>query len=193
MNYSDEILENKAFNFFKQLMNNIVLAICIILVVCLVLVYGFKFRPYEVLSNSMAPEFVAGDMIVVKAQKEYVEGDILKFDNAGLPVTHRLLDIREVDGVTYYLCHGDSVSDLTQEDVKQMSWEEVLDDGTIQRVRLESIEGKVVASLKNWGSYFNFVSEHKLLIIAIIVSIWCVSATAQNEIEMKKSRRLLDK
>lgn len=193
MNYSDEILENKAFNFFKQLMYNIVLAICIILVVCLVLVYGFKFRPYEVLSNSMAPEFVAGDMIVVKAQKEYVEGDILKFDNAGLPVTHRLLDIRKVDGVTYYLCHGDSVSDLTQEDVKQMSWEEVLDDGTIQRVRLESIEGKVVASLKNWGSYFNFVSEHKLLIIAIIVSIWCVSATAQNEIEMKKSRRLLDK
>ena len=192
MNYSDEILENKAFNFFKQLMYNIVLAICIILVVCLVLVYGFKFRPYEVLSNSMFPVFKAGDMIVVKAQKEYVEGDILKFNNSGLPVTHRLLEIREVDGITYYLCHGDSVSDLTQEEIKNMTWEEIKDDGTIQRVQLNNIEGKVVASFNNWGSYFNFIGDHKLLIIAIIVSIWCVSATAQNEIDMKKNRRLFD-
>ena len=192
MNYSDEILENKAFNFFKHLMYNIVLAICIILVVCLVLVYRFKFKPYEVLSNSMFPVFKAGDMIVVKAQKEYVEGDILKFNNSGLPVTHRLLEIREVDGITYYLCHGDSVSDLTQEEIKNMTWEEIKDDGTIQRVQLNNIEGKVVASFNNWGSYFNFIGDHKLLIIAIIVSIWCVSATAQNEIDMKKNRRLFD-
>ena len=76
--------------------------------------------------------------------------------------------------------------------VADMLYEEEIDEQCILDT-LESIEGKVVASLKNWGSYFNFVSEHKLLIIAIIVSIWCVSATAQNEIEMKKSRRLLDK
>lgn len=192
MNYSDEILENKAFNFFKLLMYNIVLAICIILVVCLVLVYGFKFRPYEVLSDSMAPVFTAGDMVVVKAQDEYEVGDILKFDSSGTPTTHRLLEIREVNGTTYYLCHGDNVNDLTSEDLGNMTWEEISQDISIQRVTLPKIEGKVVASFDNWGSYFNFIGDHKLLIIAIIVSIWCVSATVQNEIEFKRDRRILE-
>ncbi len=191
MDYTDEILENKEFNFFKTLMYNIVLAICIILVVCLVLVYGFNFKPYEVLSDSMAPVFTAGDMIVVRPQDEYHEGDILKFDNNGLPVTHRLLEIREVNGTTYYLCHGDNVSDLTSEEIKAMSWEDVVDDVTVQRVTLDNIEGKVMTSFNNWGTYFNFIGDHKLLIIAIIVSIWCVSATIQNELEMRKNRRLM--
>lgn len=191
MDYTDEILENKEFNFFKTLMYNIVLAICIILVVCLVLVYGFNFKPYEVLSDSMAPVFTAGDMIVVRPQDEYHEGDILKFDNNGLPVTHRLLEIREVNGTTYYLCHGDNVSDLTSEEIKAMSWEDVVDDVTVQRVTLDNIEGKVMTSFNNWGTYFNFIGDHKLLIIAIIVSIWCVSATIQNESEMRKNRRLM--
>ena len=83
MNYSDEILENKSFNFFKQLMYNIVVAICIILAVCLILVYGFKFRPYEVLSNSQAPYFTVGDMVIVKGQDSYEVGDIIKFDHNG--------------------------------------------------------------------------------------------------------------
>lgn len=192
MNYSDEILENKAFNFFKLLMYNIVLAICIILVVCLVLVYGFKFRPYEVLSDSMAPVFTAGDMVVVKAQDEYEVGDILKFDSSGTPTTHRLLEIREVNGATYYLCHGDNANDLTSEDLENMTWEEISQDISIQHVTLPKIEGKVVASFDNWGSYFNFIGDHKLLIIAIIVSIWCVSTTVQNEIEFKRDRRILD-
>ena len=192
MNYSDEILENKAFNFFKLLMYNIVLAICIILVICLVLVYGFKFRPYEVLSDSMAPAFTAGDMVVVKAQDEYKVGDILKFDNLGIPTTHRLLEIREVNGTIYYLCHGDNVNDLTIEDVNAMSWDEITNDRSIQRITLNQIEGKVVASFNNWGAYFNFIGDHKLLLVTIIIAIWCVSATVQNEIEFRKDRRLFN-
>ena len=57
MHYNDQILENKPFNFFKQLMYNIALAICIMLVGVLILVYGFKFRLYEVLSDSQYPYF----------------------------------------------------------------------------------------------------------------------------------------
>ncbi len=46
MNYNDQILENKSFNFFKQLMYNLALSICIMLVGVLILVYGFKFALY---------------------------------------------------------------------------------------------------------------------------------------------------
>lgn len=84
------------------------------------------------------------------------------------------------------------MNDLTSEDLENMTWEEISQDISIQRVTLPKIEGKVVASFDNWGSYFNFIGDHKLLIIAIIVSIWCVSATVQNEIEFKRDRRILD-
>ena len=109
MHYNDQILENKPFNFFKQLMYNIALAICIMLVGVLILVYGFKFRLYEVLSDSQYPYFKTGDMVIVKAQDNYEAGDIIKFNNNGLAVTHRLLAIVEEGGKTYYVCHGDNV------------------------------------------------------------------------------------
>lgn len=211
MNYSDEILENKSFNFFKQLMYNIVVAICIMLAVCLILVYGFKFKPYEVLSNSQAPYFTAGDMVIVKAQDTYELGDIIKFDHNGMPTTHRLIAIKEYQGTTYYICHGDNVqnTDNSYDHIGDYQWEidrladmtyEQILNGTddennklvtnVQIVKAGQIEGKVVATLNNWGSYFSFINEHKLLIIAIILSIWCVSATVQNEFDVRKTRRL---
>ncbi len=209
MNYSDEILENKSFNFFKQLMYNIVVAICIILAVCLILVYGFKFRPYEVLSNSQAPYFTVGDMVIVKGQDSYEVGDIIKFDHNGVPTTHRLIAIKEYQGTTYYICHGDNVQNTDGsydhdyqweiDRLADMTYEEIL-NGTdendtklvinVQIVTEADIEGKVVASLNNWGSYFSFINAHKLLIIAIIVSVWCVSATVQNELDIRRTRRL---
>lgn len=209
MNYSDEILENKSFNFFKQLMYNIVVAICIILAVCLILVYGFKFRPYEVLSNSQAPYFTVGDMVIVKGQDSYEVGDIIKFDHNGVPTTHRLIAIKEYQGTTYYICHGDNVQNTDGsydhdyqweiDRLDDMTYEEIL-NGTdendtklvinVQIVTEADIEGKVVASLNNWGSYFSFINAHKLLIIAIIVSVWCVSATVQNELDIRRTRRL---
>lgn len=103
-----------------------------------------------------------------------------------------MLEIREVDNTTYYLCHGDNVNDLTTEDVNAMTWEEIVDDSSIQRIKIDQIEGKVVTSFNNWGTYFNFIGDHKLLLIAIILSIWCVSATVQNEIDYKKDRRLFN-
>ena len=209
MNYSDEILENKSFNFFKQLMYNIVVAICIILAVCLILVYGFKFRPYEVLSNSQAPYFTVGDMVIVKGQDSYEVGDIIKFDHNGVPTTHRLIAIKEYQGTTYYICHGDNVQNTDGsydhdyqweiDRLADMTYEEIL-NGTdendtklvinVQIVTEADIEGKVVASLNNWGSYFSFINAHKLLIIEIIVSVWCVSATVQNELDIRRTRRL---
>ena len=209
MNYSHEILENKSFNFFKQLMYNIVVAICIMLAVCLILVYGFKFRPYEVLSNSQAPYFTVGDMVIVKGQDSYEVGDIIKFDHNGVPTTHRLIAIKEYQGTTYYICHGDNVQNTDGsydhdyqweiDRLADMTYEEIL-NGTdendtklvinVQIVTEADIEGKVVASLNNWGSYFSFINAHKLLIIAIIVSVWCVSATVQNELDIRRTRRL---
>lgn len=214
MIYNDEILENKAFNFFKQLMYNIALAVCIMLIGVLILVYGFKFRLYEVLSDSQAPYFTKGDMVVVKAQKEYKVGDIIKFDtskNKTMPTTHRLIAILEEGGKTYYICHGDNVQDLDGGYAGVPCWEDdaayiqdMIDNNktlsdilsipyknNIQVPTLNQIEGKVVAHIDNYGTYFQFLKTHYLLFIALVAGIWCISSTIQNEIDIKKCRRLM--
>lgn len=210
MNYNDQILENKPFNFFKQLMYNIALSICIMLVGVLIMVYGFKFRLYEIKSDSQKPEFVTGDMVVVKAQDSYEVGDIVKFDQNGLPVTHRLIAIFNEGGKDYYICHGDNVQNADGSYTEESGWVDDKDyvyglweDGmtvsqiknkcgaTIQVVALSQIEGTVVAHIDNYGSYFQFIKSHYMLLIALVAGIWCISSTVQNEIDMKKCRRLL--
>ena len=209
MNYNDEILENKAFNIFKQVLFDIVLAICIMLAIALIFVYGFKFRPYEVLSDSMYPVFKTGDMIIVKAQDNYEVGNIIKYNLEGKAVTHRLIAVKEYNGVKYYITHGDNVQSPNVENgedpvddwkidaqfFEDKEYSDIVVNGTkqypnIDVLEISDIEGKVVTSISNYGTYVNFIAEHKLLVIAMIIAIWCVCATVQNEIEMKKTRRI---
>lgn len=209
MNYNDEILENKAFNIFKQVLFDIVLAICIMLAIALIFVYGFKFRPYEVLSDSMYPVFKTGDMIIVKAQDNYEVGNIIKYNLEGKAVTHRLIAVKEHNGVKYYITHGDNVQSPNVENgedpvddwkidaqfFEDKEYSDIVVNGTkqypnIDVLEISDIEGKVVTSISNYGTYVNFIAEHKLLVIAMIIAIWCVCATVQNEIEMKKTRRI---
>lgn len=212
MNYNDEILENKPFNFFKQLTYNIALAICIMLVGVLILVHGFKFGLYEVLTGSEEPYLPTGCMVVVKAQDEYKVGDLIKFDTSGkgsLPTVHRLVAI--IDG--HYICHGDNTQNVDgsyPESIEDSGWEDdaafiqdLLENGAtyetmisneliknVQTVDLNEIEGKVVAHIDNYGTYFKFIQDHSMLIIALVAGIWCFSNVIQNEIDMKKCRRL---
>ena len=213
MNYNDQILENKTFNFFKQLMYNIALSICIILVGVLVMVYVFKFNLYEVKSPSQAPYFTTGDMVIVKAQDKYVVGDIIKFDeteNKNLPTTHRLVGKITEGDKTYYICHGDAVGNLNGKKLTKSDWKDdaeyiksLQEQGmTFSQIRAEcgnqiqtptfdQIEGKVVGSMKNYGTYIQFIKDHYMLFVALVAGIWCISSVIQNEIEMKKTRRLV--
>ena len=211
MNYNDQILENKAFNFFKQLMYNIALSICVVLIGVLAMVYGFGFKLYEVMSGSEEPYLPVGCMAVVKAKDEYKVGDILTFRLGATTVTHRLIATYEKNGTTYYLCHGDnneSANPLSDKD--KAPWEEdskyvqdLLDahDGNYSAVKhlirdtqdvpKADVIGSVVNHIDNLGTIITFIKGHYLLVIAIIAGIWCVSNMLQNEIEMKKARRLL--
>lgn len=206
MNYNDRILENKAFTIFKQAMYHIVVAVCIVLGTCLILVYGFGFRPYNVLTGSMAPTYPEHDLIVVKAQKEYKVGDPVTFNQESVfdKVTHRIVAIVNVNGADVYVCYGDAQHafdpnlngevvpwETNVEYASKLTDEQKLALGGTQKVGLSQIEGKVVTSFHQWGLYITFIGDHKLLVIAMIIAIWCISATIQNELEMKKSLRLI--
>ena len=212
MNYNEQILENKAFNFFKQLMYNIALSICIMLIGVLVMVYGFKFGLYEVLTPSEEPYLPTGCMVVVKAQNSYEVGDLLTFQQGSYSVTHRLVGIYKDSGTgaTYYICHGDNNSQNAngeyvddnsnyQDDIDYVTG--LINSGkTISEIRSSTyscqyataneVKGKVVAHINNYGTYFSFIKSHYMLVIALVAAIWCISSTVQNEIDMKRCRRL---
>ena len=207
MNYNDSILENKEFAFFKQLIYNIALSVCVLLLLAIILVYGFNFKLYHVMSDSESPIFTKGDMVVVKKQDKYEIGDIVQFKYAlDDPVAHRLIGIKaDANGVNHYIFHGDAVgsanpinsgktahwkddaayvANLTLEDVKDgKAW-------NCQVTTEKEIWGEVVCWFENYGNYFNFIKSHKLLIITIVVGIWSINGVIQNELEMRKSRRL---
>lgn len=215
MNYRNDILENKAFSFFKQLMYNIALGICIILVAVLILTFGFKFKLSKVESDSEAPNFYRGDMVVTKAQKEYKVGDIIQFlsyDDKGraTSVTHRLIGIVNDGGTDYYICHGDNVQPANPEKTTDtVPWREdadyiksLIDQGksiteikslarNLQTPKYANIEGKVLASARHYGTYVEFIKTHYMLFITLLLGIWCVSYTVQNEIEYKRMWRVM--
>ena len=215
MNYNDQILENKAFNFSKQLVYNLALSVCIILIGVLLAVYGLGFKLFEVLSDSQAPHYVRGDLVIVKDKDSYEIGDILQFKQGNENVTHRLIATFEDNGETYYVCHGDNVQSANPKSGESIvPWEEdskyvknfineygPLTDhnapsGTsvpinVQIVKESQVEGIVVNHIANLGSIIAFIKEHYLLVIALVSGIWCVSTVVQNEIDIKRSRRLI--
>ena len=207
MNYNDGILENKTFKFVKQLIYNIALSICVLLLVALVMVFGFNFRFYNVLTGSEEPYIYPGDMVIVKVSKDVKVGEIIKYNLAsGTPVTHRLVAIVEDSaGKKHYFAHGDNNAKLNLATDK--TWEasvEAYKGKTYTQIRgymqdgdqlddltIDQIEGKVVNQIANFGTYFTLIREHIPFVVAMIVGVWGISATIEIELELKKARRLM--
>lgn len=215
MNYNDEILENKPFNFIKQLFAYIAYAICAILIVALLAsqFLGVKFGNIQ--SNSQAPYYYATDLVVIAPQKEYKVGDILEFSNGAFEsVTHRLIGIvKDSSGVDHYICHGDNVKPANPYAGKdRVPWQEdrdyitklVEEDGlTYEQIRqqnlltdvqyktLDEVGGIVIFSVSSLGGYISFIREHVGLFIAMVFGLWVVSTIVTNELELKKKWRLM--
>jgi signal peptidase len=66
------------------------------------LVFGLGYA--VILSGSMEPEFIPGDMVIIRRQDAYEAGDIITFQLSGRPVTHRIAEVTP-DG---FITRGDA-------------------------------------------------------------------------------------
>ncbi|WP_096156684.1 signal peptidase I [Bacillus sp. FJAT-45066] len=102
----------------------------------------FGYKPLTILSNSMQPEFNAGDVILIKPNLEPKINDVVTFKHPdGILVTHRIIDSSMENGQVVYITKGDNNN--------------VQDDG---RVTQESIIGVQTSVLPNAGHVAKFVS-----------------------------------
>lgn len=68
------------------------------------------FHAAVIISGSMEPTIRTGSMVIITREDEYYIGDIIAFDDPLVGKnTHRVIDIRVTDGVTYYVTRGDAV------------------------------------------------------------------------------------
>lgn len=124
-------------------------------------------------SGSMEPAIKTGSIVIVKSIDEYSIGDVITFQRAGekVSVTHRIVETREVNGVTIYETQGDAnnVSDR---------------EGVVKK----EIIGKVWFSIPYLGYIINFAKQPIGFILMIVIPSLAIISD-----EVKKIHKEVDK
>ena len=104
-----------------------------------------------IITGSMEPEIMHGDMVIVHKQKDYEIMDIVAYQGNSRPVTHRIVG-KTANGY------------ITQGDVNN------IDDGEIEHSR---IIGKVIKTIPRVGSTILFL-QSPLGILILIIGLFVV-------------------
>ena len=118
------------------------------------------FTPMIVESDSMAPTFKMGDMIIIKKcdTSKLKEGDIITFhtiiNNEYALNTHRIESITEENGIRSYVTKGDN---------NEMSDMHVISDG--------DIVGKYLGKLSRFGKVMEFLSSSVGFLVVIVLPL----------------------
>lgn len=78
------------------------------------------YKPFIVLSGSMEPEIMTGDMVLVKNTdaENFQEGDVIAFKSGEAVVTHRIIEVKTENGEVSYVTQGDANDSPDQTSVK---------------------------------------------------------------------------
>ena len=70
----------------------------------------FGYKPFIVLSGSMEPTIMTGDIAIIKSCEidELKVGDIVAFKSGTSVITHRIVEIKEKDGQKEFITKGDN-------------------------------------------------------------------------------------
>lgn len=138
------------------------------------------FKTYEIVSRSMEDTINKNDIIVVKKvdKNEINENDIISFDNGNEIITHRIVDIENINGQTLYTTKGDN--------------NRFADD---EKISFEQIEGKYVFKLSKLGYLMNFLKNRYFLIILFIILIFCFIhiINVKKRIKNREEKRKMNK
>ena len=148
---------NKALKISLKILNYIIVISVLILAFLLVGIKIFGFKIYTILSGSMEPNYHVGALVYVKEtpQEELKEKDTISFyisDNT--IATHRIIEVVEDEGKTYYRTQGDANE---MEDASLTPYEKVI--------------GKVIFSIPLLGYLSSFIQQPPGNFVAIAVGL----------------------
>ena len=96
-----------------KIITNVILIIIILLGLLIafsMLPFRGNYKLYAVMSGSMAPQIHTGSIVVVKPISGYKVGDVITFKTSGSSdkTTHRIVEIKTVDGESVAVTKGDA-------------------------------------------------------------------------------------
>lgn len=181
----------KGNKWYQSYSNWIVIVACVILIPILVMnlsimfqakkdenavpsVFGYK--PFMVLSGSMETKIHKGDLIITKIidPKTLKIDDVIAFRDAENTVTtHRIIDMVERNGETYFITKGDNNSSQDQ-----------------NLVSLNDVEGIYVGRIPGIGSIMNSLAEPTTIIIMVlgVTIIFGIGFTISNKKQREKEQ-----
>ncbi len=70
----------------------------------------FGYKPFIVLSGSMEPTIMTGDIVIIKEcnAQDLKKGDVIAFRSGSSVITHRIIDIQKENGQKLFVTKGDN-------------------------------------------------------------------------------------
>lgn len=129
-------------------------------------------KTYVIVSGSMEPEYNIGDIVIVKKAKEedINKGDIISYRDGQSVVTHRVIEEKEINGITKFKTKGDNNN---TEDIHE--------------VTPNLIEGKVVGKIAKVGN-LSIMLQDKISII-IIILLFYIYLVRSDKVKKRNERR----
>lgn len=136
----------------------------------------FGYKPFIVLSGSMESSIQKGDLVITKITdpKTLKENDIIAFrDVEGTVTTHRIIELVENEGISYFVTKGDN--NTTQD---------------LNLVEYDDVEGIYIGRIPNVGNIMNAFSDPTVIVIIVagITVIFAVGFMISNKRSSDKER-----
>jgi len=100
----------KIFQIIYYIFIAFIVAVALLLIVSILPITG-NYKVMTVISGSMAPAIKMGSVVIVKPASDYKIGDVITFgpySKTKAPTSHRIYDIKVVDGQPVYITKGDA-------------------------------------------------------------------------------------
>lgn len=99
-------------SYLREIILTIIIAVIIVFTLQSGLKYGLRTKDpiVVVVSGSMEPTFERGDVLILKNGSDINTGEVVTYDdsNGDIPIVHRVEEIINNNGETYYVTWGDN-------------------------------------------------------------------------------------
>ena len=133
----------------------------------------FGYKAFVISSGSMEPTLNTGDIVITKQikQDQIQKQDIITFVKDEYTITHRIVDIVEENGNTYYQTKGDN-NNTSDADL----------------VKYEEIEGVYVFKINSIGNIVVYAQNTTAVLIIIICVIYIMYRISSRKDDRKLAR-----
>ena len=147
------------------------------------------YKPFIVLSGSMEPSIMTGDMVFVKETDpdSLKVGDVIAYKSGSAVVTHRIVEVKAENGETRYVTQGDANN--------------AADQGMVKPADVEGIYQRRVAGAGNLAMFMQTTTGMILFVVCplVLFVLWDVirrqlesrkevSRTKELEMELERLR-----